>query len=85
MAYCLWCQACWVWAKLIGSEPTWRSGWSAMPEGLRAALTGTGHPLTHGPLADAQCLGDLALRPAFLLGVHTRFVQKFSLTSYRHN
>jgi hypothetical protein len=34
---------------------------------LMGPLAGTFHPLTDGRLADAQCLGHLALRPALLL------------------
>jgi hypothetical protein len=41
--------------------------WRAMAEGCRAPLAGPRHPLTDGSLADAEGLGNQALRPALVL------------------
>ncbi len=40
-----------------------------MPKRLGTPLAGPRHPLTDGPLADPQRLGNLALGPALLLEV----------------
>jgi hypothetical protein len=48
-------------AQLCGGQATWGPGWRSVAESLRAALAGAGSPLTDGPLADAERLGDLAL------------------------
>jgi hypothetical protein len=53
--------------ELFVGQPAWRTrGW-AMPEGFQTALAGPRHPLADGALADAQGVGDLALRPALVL------------------
>jgi hypothetical protein len=39
----------------------------AMPEGIGTLAAGAAHPLTDGPLADAQRLGNPALSPPLLL------------------
>jgi hypothetical protein len=38
-----------------------------VPEGIGAPVESAGHPSPDSPFADAQRLGDLALRPALLL------------------
>jgi hypothetical protein len=53
--------------ELLGSQSPGRARWRAMPQRVWASLAGTFHPLAHGCRADAQRLGNLALRPAFLL------------------
>ncbi len=55
--------------KLLGRQASGRARGSVMPQRLWASLTGTFHPLAHGRLADAQRLGNLALRSALLLEV----------------
>jgi hypothetical protein len=52
--------------QLLGREPTACSRWRAVSEGVRSRLAGAFHPLTDGPLADPQRLGDLPLGPALL-------------------
>jgi hypothetical protein len=55
--------------ELLGSQSPGRASRRAMPQCLWAAIAATCHPLAHGRLADAQRLGNLALRPALLLEV----------------
>jgi hypothetical protein len=52
-----------------GGEPARSAGRWTGSERLRSPLPGTRHPLTDGPLADAQGLGNLVLGPAPLLEV----------------
>jgi hypothetical protein len=53
--------------QLVGGQPAhYPRGWPVV-ERLRPSLAGTFQPLADGPLADAQRLGDLTLRPAFLV------------------
>jgi hypothetical protein len=56
-------------SQLFGGEPARSAGRWTGSERLRSPLPGTRHPLTDGPLADAQGLGNLVLGPALLLEV----------------
>jgi hypothetical protein len=47
--------------ELFGRQPARGPGWGPVTEGIHSALAGVFHPLADGPLADAQCLGDLTL------------------------
>ena len=53
--------------ELLGSQSPGRASRRAVSQRLWAALAATLYPLAHGRLADAQRLGNLALRPALLL------------------
>jgi hypothetical protein len=53
--------------EVLASEPTGCAGWGSVAEGIWPTLAGAFHPLADRPFADAQGLGDLALRPAVLL------------------
>ena len=52
--------------ELLGSQAPGRARWGAMPQRVWAPVAGPCHPLADGRLADAQRLGNLALRPALL-------------------
>jgi hypothetical protein len=53
--------------QLVGSQSARSAGGWTGSEGLRSPLPGARHPLTDGPRADAQGLGNLVLGPALLL------------------
>jgi hypothetical protein len=53
--------------KLLVGQPARGPRWWPAPEGLRAPLPGSRHPLADGRFADTQGCGDLALEPALLL------------------
>jgi hypothetical protein len=55
--------------ELLGRQPPRGSRGRTMAQSLRAALAGACHPLADGPFADAQGVGNLALRPALVLEV----------------
>lgn len=50
---------------LVG-EALVRAGTGAATERLLASLTGSAHPLTHGPVRYAERLGNVGLLPPFL-------------------
>jgi hypothetical protein len=53
--------------QLVGGQPPGCARGRPMAQGLRAAFACAPHPLADGGFADAQGLGNLALRPALLL------------------
>jgi hypothetical protein len=52
--------------QLVGGQPPGRARGRLMAQGRRAAFAGAPHPLADRGFADAQGLGNLALRPALL-------------------
>jgi hypothetical protein len=56
-------QAC----ELVGGQSARSARGRPMAQGLGAAVACAPHPLADRGFADAQSLGNLALRPAFLL------------------
>ena len=59
----------WQAGQLFGRQPPRSPGWRPTPERLGTDVAGPCHPLTDRALADPQCRGHLALRPALLLEV----------------
>jgi hypothetical protein len=55
--------------QLVGGQPQGRSRGRLMAQSPWAAFAGAPHPLADRGCADAQGLGNLALRPAFLFEV----------------
>jgi hypothetical protein len=53
--------------ELVGGQPAGSARGRPMAQGLRAAFACAPNPLADSGFADAQGLGNLALRPAFLL------------------
>jgi hypothetical protein len=63
------CEACGQAGELLAWQAACRARWRVMPERLGPLVAGTAPPLTDGPFADAQRLGDVALSPPLLFEV----------------
>ena len=61
------CEAFGQAGEWLACQAACRTRWRVMSERIEPLVAGTGHPLTDGPVADAERFGNSALGPAFLL------------------